>query len=47
MPSFEHRGRRPVVDGRPDAEAPPVVLGLASAIQSLAPQEQARRGSPK
>lgn len=35
--------RRPVVKGRPDADAPPVVLGLASAIQSLPPQEQAQR----
>jgi Dyp-type peroxidase family len=37
--------RRPVVKGKPDADALPVVLGLASAIESLDPpaDHQARR----
>jgi hypothetical protein len=34
--------RRPVVGNRPDPDAT-VVLGLASAIESLPPDEQARR----
>jgi hypothetical protein len=36
--------RRPVVSGAPDRTLPPVVLGLASAIESLDPvEDQARR----
>lgn len=35
--------RRAVTDGQPDPDAPPVVLGLASAVQSLPPAEQERR----
>ncbi|HWI09924.1 MAG TPA: hypothetical protein VNU48_01190 [Burkholderiaceae bacterium] len=36
--------RRPVVNGAPDPAKPPVVLGLASAIESLDPvRDQARR----
>jgi len=35
--------RRPVVNGKPDPAAPPVVLGLASAIESLDVDDQDQR----